>query len=70
MYIVLNGKVALYKKSVEYYDQDEVIFVGEGYCFGGIYEWKVSFVPISVESTLVAVIGVSDMKKIPIHLAY
>lgn len=48
LYIVLNGKVALYKKSTKIFDSDQVIFMNAGSCFGKFYQWKVKFIPISV----------------------
>ena len=49
LYIVLNGKIAFYKKSSEYFESDEVIFLNSGACFGEIYNWNTSFIPISVQ---------------------
>jgi CRP-like cAMP-binding protein len=37
LYIILNGKVAFYRKSTEYFDSDEVIFLNPGSCFGKFY---------------------------------
>lgn len=70
MYIILTGKVAFYKKSTEYFDTDEVIFLNSGSCFGKFYQWKVRFIPISVEETLLAVAPKTEISKIPVHLSY
>lgn len=41
-----------------------------GSCFGKFYNWKVKFIPISVEETLLAVAPKNEVNKIPIQLSY
>jgi hypothetical protein len=47
LYLILNGKVGLYKRSNEDIDIDEVVYLAEGNCFGSIYNWKTKFVPLA-----------------------
>jgi len=49
LYIILSGKVAFYRKSNDYFESDEVIFLNSGSCFGNFYDWKINFLPISID---------------------
>ena len=40
LYIILNGKIGLYRREPEFNEQDEVVFLGEGNAFGWAYNWK------------------------------
>lgn len=56
LYLILNGKVGLYKRQQDLDDQEDVFFLSEGNCFGGAYNWKQKFLPLTFEETLVAVV--------------
>ena len=57
LYIVLNGRVAFYRKANEYYESDEIIFLNSGSCFGHMYNWNINFITLAMEETLVAVLN-------------
>lgn len=56
LYLVLNGKVGLYKRQPDIDDQEDVIFLSEGNCFGSAYNWKQKFLPLTFEETLLAIV--------------
>lgn len=56
MYIILTGKVGLYKRAPNADSSDEVIFLSEGSSFGSAYNWKQHFLPLTFEETLLAVV--------------
>lgn len=56
LYLILNGKVGLYKRQQDLDDQEDVFFLSEGNSFGGAYNWKQKFLPLTFEETLVAVV--------------
>lgn len=64
LYIVLNGKVGLYKRSNEEYESEEVIFLDEGSCFGKLFNWRVKFLPLALEETLIAILPKREFNKI------
>lgn len=64
LYIILNGKVGLYKRTPDLESQDEVIFLSEGSSFGNAYRWKQKFLPLTFEETLLAVVPRRELPKI------
>lgn len=68
MYLILNGKIGLYKRLDEEHN-DEVIFLSEGNCFGSIYNWKYKFLPLTFEEALIAVIPMREINKITVTLS-
>lgn len=68
IYIILSGKVGLYKRSPETEEQEEVIFLSEGCSFGQAYRWKQKFLPLTFEETLVAVVPKRELHKIALKI--
>jgi CRP-like cAMP-binding protein len=68
LYLVLNGKVGLYKRQVDIDDQEDVIFLSEGNCFGSAYNWKQKFLPLTFEETLVAVVPRREVGKLTVSV--
>ncbi len=64
LYIILSGKVGLYKRTPDVDDQEEVIFLSEGSSFGYAYRWKQKFLPLTFEETLLAVVPRRELSKI------
>jgi hypothetical protein len=56
LYIILNGKIGLYKRTPDPEEQEEVIYLAEGCSFGKAYRWKQKFLPLTFEETLLAVV--------------
>jgi hypothetical protein len=46
------------------------VFLNPGTCFGRLYNWKIKFLPISVEETLLAVAPKVEVTKIPMLLEF
>jgi CRP-like cAMP-binding protein len=47
LYLIINGKIGLYRRTPDLDEQEEVIFLSEGNCFGSAYNWKHKFLPLT-----------------------
>lgn len=69
LYVILNGKIGLYKRTADQEEQEEVVFLSEGNCFGQAYRWRQKFLPLTFEETLLAVVPKREIPKIAVLVA-